>query len=62
MSQTIYFECGFSCPFTACKHKSKKYDSIEAVNMHISKKHSKKVKLVEYRDPRGRLRLVLRMK
>ena len=62
MSSSIYFEFALSCPHKDCRFKSKKFDSIEAVNMHISKTHEKNLKVVEIRDKNKRLRLVLRSK
>jgi len=62
LSSSCLYEFGFSCPHEECFFKSKKFDSIEAVNMHITKKHEKNMKLESIRDKNGRLRLVLRRK
>ncbi|HSA76443.1 MAG TPA: hypothetical protein VLE02_02750 [Nitrosarchaeum sp.] len=62
MSSRICFEYGFACPHYDCKFKSKKYDSVEAVNMHISKIHDKNLRLEHLLLKNGRLRLILRRK
>jgi hypothetical protein len=62
MSGTISYEFGFSCPHPDCKFRSKKYNSIESVNMHFAKIHNKKQKMTIIQNNSGNFRLVLRMK
>ena len=58
----VYYEHGFSCPLESCRFKSKKFDSIESVNMHITKTHQKNIKMLPIRDSKKRLRLIIRTK
>ena len=47
----------FSCPHERCKYKLKKFDSVESLNKHWAKIHSRTTKLTIGTDNRVYLRI-----